>query len=95
MISFLPSVVIPRATSTGRLSAPAPVLRLSTTPSSINTRYWSLSRRRWKAATAASSDLATRLTVCGLTGRPSIPGFNPIGAKISLRCGIICDSRMG
>jgi len=25
----------------------------------------------------------------------AIPGFNPIGAKISLRSGIICDSRMG
>jgi hypothetical protein len=32
----------------------------------------SLSRRRWKAATAASSCLATVLTVAGLTGRPRI-----------------------
>ena len=33
MISFLPSARIPSATRTGRFSAPAPVLRASTTPS--------------------------------------------------------------
>jgi len=25
----------------------------------------------------------------------AVPGSRPIGAKIGLRCGIICDSRMG
>ena len=37
MISFLPSGLKPRATRTGRRSAPMPVLRASTTPSSIKT----------------------------------------------------------
>ena len=50
---------------------PAPVLRQQT-PSSINTLYWFLSGRRWKAATALSSVLATRLTVVALSSRPSI-----------------------
>ena len=52
MISFLPSDLgIPKATNTGRLSAPAPVLRESATPSSMSTGYWSFRGRRWKAAT--------------------------------------------
>src|SRR3984893_13509946 len=70
MISFLPSGRRPSATSTGRRTAPAPVLRASTTPSSISTLYWFLSGRRWKAATAPSSVLATRLTVVALISRP-------------------------
>src|SRR5712692_2770297 len=37
MISFLPSGRSPSATRTGRRNAPAPVLRASTTPSSIST----------------------------------------------------------
>ena len=48
-LNFLPSGKSPKATRTGLLSAPAPVLRASTTPSNISALYPFLSGRRWKA----------------------------------------------